>query len=93
MCTRVLVTVNLNNLLSSERLLPVHDEFIWQELYFACLIYMDNFLFQIAVVVFPSPEELNVRSKKRAKEMGKEVPADAVNNMLGNGVPSPILLV
>ncbi|KAL6282219.1 hypothetical protein ACE6H2_013148 [Prunus campanulata] len=39
---------------------------------------------KIAVVVFPSPEELNVRSKKRAKEMGKEVPADAVNNMLAN---------
>ncbi|CAB4275954.1 unnamed protein product [Prunus armeniaca] len=39
---------------------------------------------KIAVVVFPSPEELNIRSKKRAKEMGKEVPADAVNNMLAN---------
>jgi heterogeneous nuclear ribonucleoprotein U-like protein 1 len=39
--------------------------------------------FQIAVVVFPRPEELKVRSDKRFKEMGKEVPADAVNEMLG----------
>jgi hypothetical protein len=35
------------------------------------------------VVVFPRPEELKVRSDKRFKEMGKEVPADAVNEMLG----------
>lgn len=39
--------------------------------------------FQIAVVVFPKPEDLKFRSIKRFQEMGKEVPADAVNNMLG----------
>lgn len=38
---------------------------------------------QIAVVVFPKPEELKLRSEKRFKEMGKDVPAEAVNNMLG----------
>lgn len=43
----------------------------------------DMFPNQIAVVVFPKPEELKIRSDKRFKEMGKEVPADAVNNMLG----------
>lgn len=41
------------------------------------------FLLQIAVVVFPKPEELKSRADKRFKEMGKEVPADAVNEMLG----------
>lgn len=40
-------------------------------------------LLQIAVVVFPKPEELKSRADKRFKEMGKEVPADAVNEMLG----------
>ena len=39
--------------------------------------------FQIAVVVFPKPEELKIRSSKRFKEMGKEVPPDAVNDMIG----------
>lgn len=39
--------------------------------------------FQIAVVVLPEPEELKFRSNRRFQEMGKEVPADAVNNMLG----------
>lgn len=34
-------------------------------------------------MVFPKPEDLKIRSVKRFKEMGKEVPADAVNNMLG----------
>ncbi|KAJ4703369.1 heterogeneous nuclear ribonucleoprotein U-like protein 1 [Melia azedarach] len=43
---------------------------------------------KIAVVVFPKPEELKIRSDKRFKEMGKEVPADAVNNMLANYVLS-----
>lgn len=38
---------------------------------------------QIAVVVFPEPEELKARAVKRFKEMGKEVPAEAVNEMLG----------
>lgn len=38
---------------------------------------------QIAVVVFPRPEELKLRAAKRFKEMGKEVPAEAVNSMLG----------
>ncbi|XP_024018907.1 heterogeneous nuclear ribonucleoprotein U-like protein 1 [Morus notabilis] len=41
---------------------------------------------KIAVVVFPQPGELMLRSKKRFQEMGKEVPADAVNNMLANYV-------
>lgn len=35
------------------------------------------------MVVFPQPGELMLHSKKRFEEMGKEVPADAVNNMLG----------
>lgn len=33
--------------------------------------------------MFPRPEELKIRSEKRFKEMGKEVPPDAVNNMIG----------
>ncbi|XP_038893724.1 heterogeneous nuclear ribonucleoprotein U-like protein 1 isoform X2 [Benincasa hispida] len=37
---------------------------------------------KIAVVVFPKPEELERRSAERFREMGKEVPADAVNEML-----------
>ncbi|XP_028801068.1 heterogeneous nuclear ribonucleoprotein U-like protein 1 isoform X2 [Neltuma alba] len=41
---------------------------------------------KIAVVVFPEPEELRLRTSKRFKEMGKEVPPDAVNNMLENFV-------
>ncbi|KDP20883.1 hypothetical protein JCGZ_21354 [Jatropha curcas] len=41
---------------------------------------------KIAVVVFPKPEELKFRAKRRFEEMGKEVPADAVNNMLANYV-------
>lgn len=39
-----------------------------------------------AVVVFPSPSELKVRAAKRFKEMGKDVPADAVNEMTANFV-------
>lgn len=38
---------------------------------------------QIGVVVFPEPEELKSRAVKRFKDMGKEVPAEAVNEMLG----------
>ena len=38
---------------------------------------------QIAVVLFPNPEELKRRSENRFKDMGKEVPADAVNEMIG----------
>jgi heterogeneous nuclear ribonucleoprotein U-like protein 1 len=38
---------------------------------------------QIAVVVFPLPSELNSRAAKRFKEMGKDVPAEAVNQMTG----------
>lgn len=34
-------------------------------------------------MVFPKPEELRRRSAERFREMGKEVPADAVNKMLG----------
>ncbi|KAL5096588.1 hypothetical protein RYX36_000915 [Vicia faba] len=41
---------------------------------------------KIAVVVFPKPEELKRRSEKRFKEMGKEVPPDALNNMIANYV-------
>lgn len=41
---------------------------------------------KIAVVVFPPPDELKRRSVARAKEMGKEVPAEAVNEMLANYV-------
>ncbi|KAI3466638.1 hypothetical protein Pfo_023301 [Paulownia fortunei] len=39
---------------------------------------------KIAVVVFPTAEELKFRADKRFKEMGKEVPAEAVNEMLVN---------
>ncbi|XP_038689144.1 heterogeneous nuclear ribonucleoprotein U-like protein 1 isoform X2 [Tripterygium wilfordii] len=41
---------------------------------------------KIAIVLFPTPEELKYRAEKRFKEMGKEVPAEAVNNMLANFV-------
>ncbi|GFZ06259.1 hypothetical protein Acr_18g0004290 [Actinidia rufa] len=41
---------------------------------------------KIAVVVFPEPEELKSRADKRFKEMGKDVPAEAVNEMLANFV-------
>ncbi|XP_058749829.1 uncharacterized protein LOC131622812 [Vicia villosa] len=41
---------------------------------------------KIAVVVFPKPEELKRRSEKRFKEMGKEVPVDALNKMIANYV-------
>lgn len=34
-------------------------------------------------MVFPRQEELKVRGEKRFKEMGKEVPLEAVNDMLG----------
>ncbi|XP_057796345.1 uncharacterized protein LOC131012408 isoform X2 [Salvia miltiorrhiza] len=39
---------------------------------------------KIAAVVFPTAEELKSRAEKRLKEMGKEVPAEAVNQMLAN---------
>lgn len=39
---------------------------------------------KIAVVIFPTPEELKIRAQKRFKEMGKEVPPEAVNEMLAN---------
>jgi heterogeneous nuclear ribonucleoprotein U-like protein 1 len=38
---------------------------------------------QTAVVVFPLPSELESRMAKRFSEMGKEVPAEAVNDMTG----------
>ncbi|KAJ0983694.1 hypothetical protein J5N97_011949 [Dioscorea zingiberensis] len=41
---------------------------------------------KIGVVVFPTPHELKFRADKRFREMGKEVPADAVNEMLANFV-------
>ncbi|KAI9198092.1 hypothetical protein LWI28_009994 [Acer negundo] len=37
---------------------------------------------KISVVVLPKPEELKICSNKISNEMGKEVAADAVNNML-----------
>ncbi|KAI5010065.1 hypothetical protein ZWY2020_012202 [Hordeum vulgare] len=42
--------------------------------------------YKIAVVVFPSPNELNSRAAKRSKEMGKDVPAEAVDQMTANFV-------
>ncbi|KAF6163313.1 hypothetical protein GIB67_025177, partial [Kingdonia uniflora] len=39
---------------------------------------------KIAVVVFTKPEELAFRAEKRFKEMGKEVSAEVVNEMLAN---------
>ncbi|WOL03444.1 hypothetical protein Cni_G12164 [Canna indica] len=39
---------------------------------------------KIAVVIFPTPDELRIRADKRFKEMGKEVPAEAVNEMIAN---------
>ncbi|KAL5986842.1 hypothetical protein ACLOJK_015176 [Asimina triloba] len=37
---------------------------------------------KIAVVIFPQPDELKNRAQKRFKEMGKEVPAEAVNEII-----------
>lgn len=34
-------------------------------------------------MVFPRPVELKARTEKRFDEIGKEVPADALNEMLG----------
>ncbi|KAK2977111.1 hypothetical protein RJ640_017635 [Escallonia rubra] len=48
---------------------------------------------KIAVVIFPKAEELRLRSEKRFREMGKEVPAEAVNEMLGNQLNLMILSV
>ncbi|PNT61942.1 hypothetical protein BRADI_5g23242v3 [Brachypodium distachyon] len=41
---------------------------------------------KIAVVMFPLPSELNSRAAKRFKEMGKDVPAEAVDQMTANFV-------
>uniref|UniRef100_A0A453DAR7 Uncharacterized protein n=1 Tax=Aegilops tauschii subsp. strangulata TaxID=200361 RepID=A0A453DAR7_AEGTS len=41
---------------------------------------------KIAVVVFPSSTELNSRAAKRFQEMGKDVPAEAVDQMTANFV-------
>uniref|UniRef100_J3M1S3 SPRY domain-containing protein n=2 Tax=Oryza brachyantha TaxID=4533 RepID=J3M1S3_ORYBR len=41
---------------------------------------------KIAVVVFPLPSEHKARAAKRFKEMGKDVPADAVDEMTANFV-------
>ncbi|KAL7619325.1 hypothetical protein Lser_V15G04483 [Lactuca serriola] len=41
---------------------------------------------KIAVVVFPRLEELKARSEKSFRELGKEVPVEAVNQMLANFV-------
>lgn len=48
------------------------------------LKFMTPLVYQIAVVVFPTPDELRFRAEKRFKEMGKDVPAKAVNEMIGN---------
>lgn len=48
------------------------------------LKFMTSLVYQIAVVVFPTPDELRFRAGKRFKEMGKDVPAEAVNEMIGN---------
>ncbi|KAK9156093.1 hypothetical protein Sjap_003573 [Stephania japonica] len=39
---------------------------------------------KVAIVIFPKPDDLKLRAEKRVKEMGKEVPAEAVNEMLAN---------
>lgn len=39
---------------------------------------------KIAVVMFPPPQELRTRADKRFQEMGKEVPEEAVNEMIAN---------
>ncbi|KAH9623113.1 hypothetical protein KSS87_013692 [Heliosperma pusillum] len=44
------------------------------------------FYHKIAVVVFPRADELKLRAEKRFKEMGKDVPPEAVNEMLANFV-------
>ncbi|XP_078437240.1 uncharacterized protein LOC144707863 isoform X2 [Wolffia australiana] len=41
---------------------------------------------KVAVVIFPTFAELKSRSDRRAREMGKEVPAEAVNEMIANFV-------
>ncbi|KAI3676687.1 hypothetical protein L1987_86300 [Smallanthus sonchifolius] len=41
---------------------------------------------KIAVVAFSRPEDLKVRSEKRFRETGKEVPAEAVNEMIAKFV-------
>ncbi|KAK9068907.1 hypothetical protein SSX86_013023 [Deinandra increscens subsp. villosa] len=41
---------------------------------------------KIAVVAFPRPEDLKARSEKRSRELGKEVPAEAINEMIANFV-------
>ncbi|KAI7730869.1 hypothetical protein M8C21_032616, partial [Ambrosia artemisiifolia] len=41
---------------------------------------------KIAVVAFSRPEDLKARSEKRFRETGKEVPAEAVNEMIANFV-------
>ncbi|XP_038972370.1 heterogeneous nuclear ribonucleoprotein U-like protein 1 isoform X2 [Phoenix dactylifera] len=41
---------------------------------------------KVAVVVFPPPNDLKFRAQMRFKEMGKEVPAEAVNEMIANYV-------
>jgi len=38
---------------------------------------------QIAVVVFPKPEELKRRYEKGSKEMGKEVLTNELSKMIG----------
>ncbi|TXG47286.1 hypothetical protein EZV62_026580 [Acer yangbiense] len=48
---------------------------------------------RLSVVVFPKPEELKIRSNKISKEMGKEVAADAVNNMLAANYVFPVMFV
>ncbi|XP_074583669.1 uncharacterized protein LOC141839749 isoform X1 [Curcuma longa] len=39
---------------------------------------------KIAVVIFPSQDDLRLRAERRFKEMGKDVPVEAVNEMIAN---------
>lgn len=47
------------------------------------LVHKYSHMQQTAVVMFPTPSELKSRAAKRFNEMGKEIPAEAVNEMTG----------
>jgi hypothetical protein len=58
--------------------------------------YFVIFCFQIAVVVFPSPEKENARFMKKCEEGGMQVVfADVLYEMLGNGrsFPNCVLMI
>ncbi|XP_021993670.1 heterogeneous nuclear ribonucleoprotein U-like protein 1 isoform X2 [Helianthus annuus] len=46
---------------------------------------------KIAVVAFSRPEDLKARSEQRCRETGKEVPAEAINKMIGGHLQDRIL--